>query len=475
MTQAATTHPELRRRPKTPAPPTPPSAGLKGIFALARSGPARLAGLTEMVKRHGEIFFVGVKGRPGGQLIVSDAEAAHRILVANQRNYPKSPMYQMLEPFIGKGLVTSEGELWRRQRRLAQPAFHKPQIAAMASTMTGVAEETADRWQGFADRGETVDVAAQMARLTLAIAARTLFGADLAGGLDTFGTDLTEVLRWADKQTTSLVSLPRTWPTPGNLRFRRALARLDATVWRIIDARRAAPEPGTDLLGMLLSARDADTGEGMDDQQLRDEVMTLLLAGHETTANTLAWTFLLLGKNPEAAARLHAELDTVLAGRTPSLEDLSRLGYTTRVIDEALRLYPPAWAVGRRAADDDTLCGYEVAKGTDITLSIYSIHRSPEYWENPDAFDPDRFLPERSEGRPRLAFLPFGAGPRQCMGNHFALAEAPLVLATLAQRFEVKVAEGHRVAIDPTLTLRPLGGVPATLTSRGQRPERRVA
>jgi cytochrome P450 len=267
----------------------------------------------------------------------------------------------------------------------------------------------------------------------------------------------------------TLGALPAWLPTPGNLRARRGLRILERAVWDTIHSRRAEatrPAPAADLLAMLMAARDEQTGQGMSDRQLRDEVMTMLIAGHETVASALAWTWYLLSTAPAAEARLHAEVDRVLAGRPPAAQDLANLPYTAMVFDEALRLYPPAWIITRRALADDEIVGYRIPAGALVVVSPYVTQRDARFWPDPDAFEPERFLPERAAARPRFAYYPFGGGPRLCIGNHFAAVEAGLVIATVAQRFRLRLAPGHQVAVEPSVTLRPRHGLWMTLHPR---------
>ena len=375
-----------------------------------------------------------------------------------------NPDYRMLRPVLGDGLVTANGDLWRRQRRLIQPAFHRQRVEAFGTLMTERALGVAEAWERAARAGTPLDVAAEMMRLTLEIATSTLFGVD--------GGDLAAVVREqftvVNRRVIELFSRPwmtlpvaRSLPTPGNLRARRALRELDAVVHRIIVEKRAQPGAGDDLLSMLLEARDEEGG--MSDRQLRDEVMTMLLAGHETTANALAWTFHLLSRYPFAAERLRAELDEVLGGRAPTVDDLPRLEYCRMVIEESMRLYPPVWTFSRTPREPDAIQGFDVPVGAVVIMSPWITHRHPAVWEDPERFDPERFTPERAAQRPRFAYIPFAAGPRQCIGSGFAMTETQLVLGTLAQRFRLQPVDDREVVPEPLVTLRPRGGLPMRL------------
>jgi cytochrome P450 len=396
--------------------------------------------------------------------VLGSVGGVHHVLQANAKNYVKSRNYAGLKYVLGHGLLTSEGEFWKRQRRLAQPAFHHQRLPRFAETMARLANEHAGRWPV----GETVDMHAAMMRLTFRIVGQTLFSADVEGDAAEIGEALEVGLRWAQDYAEQIVRVPPWVPTPSNVRFRRALSRLDALVLRIIRERMASASDPDDLVGLLMAVRDEVTGERMSERQLRDEVMTIVLAGHETTANALAFTLHLLARHPEVEQRLHAEVDAELGGRAPAFGDLPRLPYAARVVQEGLRLYPPAWCFEREAIADDVIEGFHVPAGSMIALCPYTLHRSTRYWTEPERFDPDRFLPERSSDRPKQAYLPFGDGPRVCIGKAFAMMEATIILAVVAQRFRVGTTEkGAELDLDPGVTLRPRGGVSLRLWARG--------
>jgi cytochrome P450 len=395
---------------------------------------------------------------------IAHPDGIKHALQDNHRNYTKSFDYQILARLLGNGLVTSEGALWLRQRRLMQPMFHRQKIAAFGAMMAECTAEMLERWDPRAAAGETFDVLSEMMRLTLQIVGKALLTMDLTGHADRVGNNMT-ITNEAFAEFNLSTLMP--WlPTPGNRRFRKAARELRGLVLDIIAQRRRENRDYGDLLSMLLAVRDEETGEGMNDEQLRDEVLTLTLAGHETTATTLAWTWYLLGQHPEVEAKLHAELDAVLGGRAPTMSDLANLNYTGMVIDESMRIYPAVWAIGRAAIDDDEIMGYRIPKGSNLVLSQYYSHRHPSFWENPERFEPERFAAERAEGRPRYAFFPFGGGPRMCIGNMFALTEAQLVLATVAQRYRLRLDASHRVVPNPLVTLRPRDGVKVILERR---------
>jgi cytochrome P450 len=455
-----------RRRPVTPRdglPPGPRMVPLLGIFELLRDP---LEGLTAAHREHGDA--VCFRGGIGRFVSLADPELAQHVLVRNHRNYVKSRSYEGLRLVLGNGLVTSEGEHWRRQRRLAQPAFHQKRLAGLAGVMAQCVEERVRAWDDRTAGGAVaVDVHAEMMQLTLRIVGRTLFGTDLGRDLGPLGPAVTTCLHKANEHAESLVRLPLWLPTRSNLRFGRAKRLLDGMVHRIIEERRLADARGEsqrdDLLGMLMAATDESGTERMSDADLRDEVMTLFLAGHETLATAMSWTWMLLHQHPEVAARVRAEARAVLGGRAPTFEELPRLVYTGQVIDEVMRLYPPVWIVERQALADDRLGPWRVPAGTIVSVPPWVMHRHPGLWPDPLRFDPDRFAPERAEGRPKHAYLPFGAGPRICIGNHFALMEAKIILATVIQRHAVEVLRPERIELDPRVTLRPKGGMPGRL------------
>ena len=399
---------------------------------------------------------------------VNDAEYVKRILLDNIANYPKSVTYRNnLRPFLGDGLLISEGDFWKRQRRLAQPAFHLRRLKVLAAAMAEAATHMAQGWR----HGEVMDVMAAMNAVTMEIVAGTLFGADVSSDIGEVAEAMTGLQEVTGRVgLTAFFDLPEFLVRPRGSRFTRAVATLDRIVNRIVAERRASGESRDDLLSMLLEARDEETGEGMTDRQLRDELVTLFLAGHETTAISLAWTFHLLAQNPAAEAKLHAEVDAVLGEHAaPTFEDLERLPYARMVAEEALRLYPPAYVFSRRAAGDDQLGPWRMPKGAHIVISPYALHRRPDYWPEPEAFKPERFAPNVSNvsaDRPKHAYLPFGGGPRICIGNSFAMMEHAIVLAAAARRWRLESIPGREVRTEPRITLRPRGGLPMRVMRR---------
>jgi cytochrome P450 len=395
-------------------------------------------------------------------LLLAHPEHIGRVLHDNHRNYDKHNVdYAVLRRLLGNGLLTSDGEFWRRQRRLMAPMFHRQRVAGFCNLMVNSTLEMLERWDAMARSGESFDIAAEMTRLTLPIVAKALFSADVSDDAEAIGAALTEV----NRQLGEFSLLDMFWmiPTPRKRRFRAAVQTLDEVVGKIIDARRRATHRNEDLLSMLLDAVDEETSKGMTPRQVRDEVLTLLLAGHETTANALAWTWYLLARNLAAENKLHDEIASTLGERAPGAPDLPQLRYTRMVIEESMRLYPPAWAISRNAIGEDEIGGYPVRPRTNIIICSFVTHRHPSFWEEPERFDPERFSSERSQRRPDFAYLPFGGGPRICIGNAFATTEAQLVVATIAQRYRLRLVPGHPVELHPLITLRPRHGIRMTL------------
>jgi cytochrome P450 len=442
-------------------PPGPRGLPILGVLPAVRRNPTAV--FMDAARRFGDVAYLKI-GPRRGYLITNPGDVRH-VLQDNARNYHKSPLYDKLRMLLGNGLLTSEDEFWLRQRRIAQPAFHRQRIAALAGVMADAAGETAAEWHTIASGGRSVDVAEEMMRLTRTVVLRTLLGADLgpfAGRVDEAWTLVNQHIGesfWSLGFTDRL-------PTSKYRRFRAARAVLHGAVDHVISQRRRTPSDNADLLSMLLSARDEETGETMTDEQLRVEVLTFLLAGQETTSLALTWTWYLLSQHAGAQRRLEQELDTVLNGRRPEYADLVHLPYTRMVIDEAMRLYPPAWGFSRQALADDDLGGFHLPRGWLAFVIPYVLHRLPAYWQDPEGFDPERFLPERSADRPKFVYLPFGAGPRQCIGNQFALIEAHLILATLAQGYRLHLVPRHRVEPWPLITLRPRFGMPMIIEPR---------
>ena len=412
--------------------------------------------IEEVALRHGDVVRYRMATMWWHQ--VNHPEGVRRVLQENNHNYPKSDLTaSILRPVAGEGLFISEGKTWLRQRRLMQPAFHRQKIAAFGELMTNAAQKMMGRWD------HRIDAAAEMTRLTLDVATDALFHAHVGGEPTTIARAVSTLLAEINYRFQVPFYPPINVPTPRNRRMRHAIRTLDRAMYDIIEQRRRDGEEGDDLLSMLMAARDEETGAAMSDRQLRDEVITLFIAGHDTTANALTWTFYLLATHPEADERLRAELDEVLDGAVPAFADLPKLPYSRMVIEEAMRLYPPAWITDRQAVKEDEILGHRIPAGGHVIISPYVTHRLPTLWENPDNFDPGRFSPEKISTRPRYAYFPFGGGPRQCIGKGMALMEAHLILATVMQRYRLRLAADQPVEPEPTVTLRPRGGLPMTV------------
>ncbi len=389
--------------------------------------------------------------------LLSRPDAIKHVLVDNNKNYHKGQAYSRIESVLGNGLLTSQGEFWLRQRRLVQPAFHHRRLDTLAPMMTKATEEMLQDWEILAKSGEPFDASAEMMKLTLTIVGRALFSTNVRQYATEVREAMNVILEQSQKRISRPFDIPAIFPTPEDNAYRHAINTLNRIVYGIIEDRRRSQTDEGDLLSVLIQA--TDQGAGMNNEQLRDEVMTLFLAGHETTANALSWTWYLLSKNPAVEHTLSAELSERLGGKPPELQDLENLPYNRMVIDESLRLYPPAWLVSRTASADDLVEGITIPAGAVVFLSQYVTHRHPDYWDNPEGFDPERFTPERSRDRPEFAYFPFGGGPRKCIGNYFALLEAQVVLAIIAQRYQLELMPGYPVIPQPTITLRTRNGI----------------
>ena len=385
------------------------------------------------------------------------------VLSTNARNFIKSMSLRsnFFHRLVGNGLVTSQGEEWKRQRRMSQPAFHRERIATYANVMVDYTKRLISNWQV----GEVRDIHRDMMRLTLEIVVRCLFSADVSNDVDHVGETLKELVKPFASQATVKWIVNNRLPTPYHFRFHALAKRIDDVVYRIIAERRASGKDEGDLLSMLLAAHDED-GSQMTDRQLRDEVMTLFLAGHETTALTLAWSWYLLGRDPETEKKFYAEIDEVLDGREPTLADLPRLKFTEQIAKESMRLYPPAYGLGREAISDCKIGGYHVRAGTQVFMFQWATQRDQRFYDEPLAFKPERWTEEFVERLPKYAYFPFGGGPRACIGASFAMMEIILVLATIGQRYRLELAPDHPVSILPAMSLRPKDGIKVTVKSR---------
>ena len=385
------------------------------------------------------------------------------VLTTNARNFRKAMSLRsnFFQRLVGNGLLTSEGEEWKRQRRLSNPAFHRERVATYATTIVDYAKRLTGDWRD----GEIRDMHRDMMRLTLEIVVRCLFSADVSHDVDHVGAILSEMVKPFASQATLKWILNNRLPTPEHIRFHWFARKIDSVVYRIIAERRARGKDEGDLLSMLLAAHDED-GSGMDDQQLRDEVMTLFLAGHETTALTLAWSWYLLGRNPQAEKEFHDELEDVLGDRDATFADLSRLKYTEQIVKESMRLYPPAYGLGREAINDCEIGGYHVPPGTQVFMFQWATHRDARFFDEPLRFKPERWTADFEAQLPKYAYFPFGAGPRVCIGALFAMMEMILVLATIGRRFRLQLDPNHAVETYPAMSLRPKDGVRVVVTPR---------
>lgn len=461
MLQAATSPPPL---------PTPPrhwplvrGHWLLGCMRQIQHEPLGL--YRQAWQQHGD--YVCFRLIPGIKLyFLGHPDAIEYVLHTNYKNYRKPDTFNdSVGLLAGQGILTSEGETWRQQRRLMQPAFARQAVARLSGHIVDAVEQFIAEWLEEGDR-RTVDVLPEMMRLGLRVASTTLFSTDISGQADAIGNAYRTAFDYVSlKMNGRLLFTPLWLPTRRNREFRRSKALLDRVVLELIARRRQAP-PQNDVLGLLLAAQDEESGRSMTDQQLRDEAITLLTAGHETAGAALSWCWYLLGQHPEVQEALHAQVSARLGGRTPTADDLPALPLATAIFEESMRLYPPAWGMPRETLADDVIHGYRVPARSTIVLSQLVAHRHPVFWSDPDRFDPSRFLPGQGHDRPKFAYFPFGGGPRLCIGNHMAMIEGPLLLAALAQRFRFQLVPGQNIVPDPTFTLRPAPGVQMVITHR---------
>ena len=459
----------------TVASPAPAARG-SALFGVLPELKRDTLALFERARReHGDVvrFHAGPPGLRTTTYGVFHPDGVHRVLAGRADDYRKdNRFYEEVRWAIGDGLLNSQDEQWRRQRRFIQPLFTRRRIAGYAAVMGEEAEAVAVRWRGAAAGEAPVDLHGEMSRLTLRIVGRLLFGTDVERALPTVAACFPILGEYARSRAYNPLSPPRSWPTPANRRAARAQAAMYAVCDDLIATRRASGEAGDDLIGLLVAAR--DDGEALTDAEIRDQVLVFLLAGHDTTALALTFALHLLGRHPEQRERVQAEADAVLAGRTPGAEDVERLAYTGMVLKEAMRLYPPAWALGRRCMTGDEIGGHALPPGADVVVSAWVTHRHPEFWEEPARFAPERFTPERERERHRHAYFPFGAGPRACIGQYFSVLEAVIALAVLSRDFDVASLSAE-VPLAPRITLHPAGPVPCRVTPRAGAAARRGA
>lgn len=441
-------------------PPAPAGMPVVGVLPQVRKDPLNF--FLNAAIDYGPV--VRLQMGPKSFYMVSSPEGVKYVLQENHRNFRKG--YDQARPLMGDGLVTAEGDFWLRQRRIIQPMFNRNHIDFFTTFMTQATEEMLDRWQEPARRGDVLSLADELMKLTQVIIMRAMFSTEVGGKAMELGAAFDETLEALNRQLFMPFQFLNQLPTPANRRHKRALAFLDEFIYGLISSKRRSGEDKGDLLSLLVFAKDEETGKGIPDKQIRDELMTIFLAGHETTANALAWTWTLLGQNPWAEEKMVQEIDEKLQGRPPVAADIKDFTYMPMVLNEALRMYPPAWMFARHAVETDEVDGYTIPGGEMLFISPYVTHRHPAYWEEPDVFDPMRFMPERSEARHKYAYFPFGGGPRLCIGNNFALIESQLILARVLQEYHLEPLPGVIIRATPIATLQPRPGVPIRLVSR---------
>jgi cytochrome P450 len=437
-------------------PPGPPPNLIRSLFGAMQQNP--LEYFTAMARKYGDVS--GMRIGKFRSLFINHPDLIEDVLVNNSRKYLKGRILRANKYLFGEGLLTSEGDFWLRQRRLAQPAFHRARVNAYAATMAEYAEQLVATWR----QGEQRDIHEEMMQLALRIVSKTLFDADVTSDAKEIGKTLDVLLQIAANFGRTIL-VPLWVPSPRNIRAKLGIKRLERVIYRIIAERRANGRDTGDLLSTLLQAQDED-GTHMNDRQLRDETITLFLAGHETTANTLAWTWWLLAQNPAVEKKFHEELDGVLGGRVPEVDDLPSLSFLGSVLTESLRLYPTAWGMARLAAEEHEIAGYPVRRGYGVAFAQWVIHRDARWFDAPLEFRPERWDNGLAKQLPRFAYFPFGGGPRQCIGNTFALMEASVVLATIGQKFRFQLVANHKVTPLASITLRPQNGIQVSLEAR---------
>jgi cytochrome P450 len=448
--------------------PLPSSELISRRVQQAAPGPRgdRLLGSYREIQRNGQVRFYLDNWRMYGDVVrfrigpvvmhfIAHPDAVEHVLVRNQQNYRKGLGYEKTKVMLGQGLLTNEGAPWQRQRRLMQPPFTARAVSQFGPAMTGATDAMLRRWESVGERQDGLDINEEMLGLTLAMIATTMLSLDIEAVGAEMRKAYAEACAFVNQRLASIVDLPLWVPTPANRRFNRAIRTLDRVIAAIVAERRGRPSAQADLLDRLLAARDETTGAGMSERQIRDELITIFFAGHETSAQTLSWLWYLLARHPQVEQRLHAELAQVLGGRSPAVADLQRLEYTRMVVMETMRLYPAVWTFPRQAIGDDTIAGYHIPAGSLMFPAPYLTHRHPALWDNPEDFDPERFTPARSAARHDFAYYPFGGGKRTCIGSNFAMQQIQLVAATVAQQYRLRLVPGQAIEPRSAITLHP--------------------
>lgn len=441
----------------------PKSRPIIGFIPEMRKDPLRF--LTEVALKFPRL----AQFKIGGQKIflVSDPEYVRHILLDNFKNYEKLFAYDKLYPIFGKGLLTSNGDFWKRQRKLTQPAFHRERLQGFAKAMSDRTEAMLKRWESFASEKKCFELGDETRTITMDIVTKTMFGIDSSQASKMVAEAIEIILAFTYDQVFSTFGpLKNLLPTQRNRKFKQACTTMHNLIYSIIAERRKLNVDTGDLLSMYMQTADEETGEKMNDAQLKDEVMTIFFAGHETTAHTVSWVCSMLSKHPHVARKVDDELKRVLNDRTPTLEDLSQLTYLKMVIEETMRVLPVSWVMTRTAVADDTLGGHHIPAGATLFISEYVMHRLPQFWHNPEGFDPERFAPENKEKHQKFTYLPFGQGPRTCIGAGFAMMETQIILAMMLQKFHVDLVPGHPIELEPVMTLRPKNGVMVSLRKK---------
>jgi cytochrome P450 len=446
-------------------PPTPPGAPVLGSALDLRRD---ILGTYERARRaHGDVvrFVIGPPGVRATVYALFHPDAVRRVLASEADGYRKdNRFYQEVRWALGEGLLNSQDETWLRQRRFIQPLFTRRRIAGYARSMAEEARDLTRRWRELSAGGNPIDLHAEMSRVTLRVVGRLLFGSDLERAVAVVGDAFPVLGEYARRRAFAPFRVPHSWPTPSNRRAQRARHAVYGVCDELIADRRASGGGEDDLLSLLVAARDG--AERLDDAEIRDQILIFLLAGHDTTAIALTFALHLLGLHRGAQRRVRDEVDAVLGDRAPTADDVESLPYTTMVLKEAMRLYPPAWGLGRRTGEGDSIDGYDIPPGSDVAVSAWVTHRHPDFWDESARFDPERFAPERESGRHRHAYFPFGAGPRACIGQYFSMLEAAIALAVIVRDYEL-TSLGEDVPLAPRITLHPAAPVPCRLTPRG--------